>query len=129
MASGRHGNADGVHSSVALSAVPGCPQRKCGKRPTLCGRKDTTPTARIYLEACARLVTALADHYGKNPTVIGWQLDNEPGNPQQTFDAVSERAFEQWLKNRYGTLDELNRVYNAPSGAMSLPIVADPLSV
>jgi beta-galactosidase len=76
------------------------------------GRKGYNTNSPHYLEACARVVTALADHYGKNPTVIGWQLDNEPGNPQQTFDAVSERAFEQWLKNRYGTLDELNRVYN-----------------
>ena len=76
------------------------------------GRKGYNTNSPHYLEACARVVTALADHYGKNPTVIGWQLDNEPGNPQQTFDAVSERAFEQWLKNRYGTLGELNRVYN-----------------
>ncbi len=76
------------------------------------GRKGYNTNSPHYLEACARVVAALADHYGKNPTVIGWQLDNEPGNPQQTFDAVSERAFQQWLKNRYGTLDELNRVYN-----------------
>ena len=76
------------------------------------GRKGYNTNSPHYLEACARVVTALADHYGKNLTVIGWQLDNEPGNPQQTFDAVSERAFQQWLKNRYGTLDELNRVYN-----------------
>ena len=76
------------------------------------GRKGYNTNSPHYLEACARVVTALADHYGKNPTVIGWQLDNEPGNPQQTFDAVSERAFQQWLKNRYGTLDELNRIYN-----------------
>lgn len=76
------------------------------------GRKGYNTNSSHYLEACARVVTALADHYGKNPTVIGWQLDNEPGNPQQTFDAVSEIAFQQWLKNRYGSLDELNRVYN-----------------
>ena len=76
------------------------------------GRKGYNTNSAHYLDACARIVTALADHFGKNPTVIGWQLDNEPANPQQTFDPVSERAFQQWLKKRYGTLDELNRVYN-----------------
>jgi beta-galactosidase len=76
------------------------------------GRKGYNTNSSHYLDACSRIVTALADHYGKNPTVIGWQLDNEPANPQQTFDPVSERAFQVWLKNRYGTLDELNRVYN-----------------
>ena len=76
------------------------------------GRKGYNTNSSHYLDACARIVTALAEHYGKNPTVIGWQLDNEPANPQQTFDPVSERAFQQWLKKRYGTLEELNRVYN-----------------
>jgi len=76
------------------------------------GRKGYNTNSPHYLDACARIVTALADHYGKNPTVIGWQLDNEPGNPQQSFDPVSERAFQEWLKKRYGTLDELNRVWN-----------------
>lgn len=76
------------------------------------GRKGYNTNSTHYLEACARIVTALADHYGKNSTVIGWQLDNEPGNPQQSFDPVSEIAFQKWLKNRYGSLDELNRVYN-----------------
>ena len=45
------------------------------------GRKGYNTNSLHYLDACARIVTALADHYGKNPTVIGWQLDNEPGNP------------------------------------------------
>ncbi len=76
------------------------------------GRKGYNTNSLHYLDACARIVTALADHYGKNPTVIGWQLDNEPGNPQQSFDPVSEHAFQEWLKKRYGTLEELNRVWN-----------------
>ncbi len=76
------------------------------------GRKGYNTNSSHYLDACARIVTALAEHYGKNSTVIGWQLDNEPANPQETFDPVSERAFQEWLRKRYGTLEELNRVYN-----------------
>lgn len=76
------------------------------------GRKGYCTSSPNYLEASGHIVTALAEHYGHNPGVIGWQLDNEPGFPFQSYDPVSERAFQQWLKKRYGTLDELNRVWN-----------------
>ena len=76
------------------------------------GRKGYNTNSAHYLDACSRIVTALADHYGKNPGVIGWQLDNEPGNPFQEYDPVSLKAFQGWLQKKYGTLDELNRVWN-----------------
>ncbi len=76
------------------------------------GRKGYCTSSENYLAACARIVTALAEQYGRHPGVIGWQLDNEPGYPFQSFDPVSKRAFQLWLKNRYGTLDALNRAWN-----------------
>ncbi len=76
------------------------------------GRKGYCTSSQNYLDACARIVTALAEHYGHNPGVIGWQLDNEPGFPFQSYDPVSEQAFQAWLQKRYGTLKELNRVWN-----------------
>ena len=66
------------------------------------GRKGYNTNSPHYLDACSRIVTALAEHYGQNPAVIGWQLDNEPGNPFQEYDPVSEKAFQEWLKKRYG---------------------------
>lgn len=76
------------------------------------GRKGYNTNSSNYLDASQRLVTALAEHYGDNEGVIGWQLDNEPGYPFQSFDPDSERAFRKWLQQRYGTLKELNRVWN-----------------
>lgn len=76
------------------------------------GRKGYCTSSRNYLDACARIVTALALHYGKNPGVIGWQLDNEPGHPPQAYDAVTEKAFQGWLEKRYGTLEKLNQAWN-----------------
>jgi beta-galactosidase len=81
-------------------------------RYTYGGRKGYCTSSPHYLEACARIVTALAEHYGHHPDVIGWQLDNEPGYPFQSYDPVSEQAFQAWLKKRYGSLEELNRVWN-----------------
>jgi beta-galactosidase len=76
------------------------------------GRKGYCTSSPNYEAACTRIVTALAEHYGENSGVIGWQLDNEPGYPFQAFDPDSERAFRAWLQKRYGTLKELNRVWN-----------------
>jgi beta-galactosidase len=76
------------------------------------GRKGYCTSSENYLDACARIVTALAEHYGNNPGVIGWQLDNEPGHPPQAYDPVTEKAFQAWLEKRYGTLEKLNREWN-----------------
>jgi beta-galactosidase len=76
------------------------------------GRKGYCTSSQNYLDACARVVTALAEHYGRNSGVIGWQLDNEPGYPFTSYDPVSEKAFQVWLEKRYGTLDNLNRIWN-----------------
>lgn len=76
------------------------------------GRKGYCTNSQNYLNACARIVTALSEHYGHNPGVIGWQLDNEPGYPFECYDPNSERAFQAWLKKYYGTLDALNRAWN-----------------
>jgi beta-galactosidase len=76
------------------------------------GRKGYCTSSQNYLQACTRIVSAMAENYGQHPGVIGWQLDNEPGFPFQSYDPVSEQAFRLWLQKRYRTIDELNRVWN-----------------
>jgi beta-galactosidase len=76
------------------------------------GRKGYCVNSANYLAACARVVEALAQHYGHHSGVIGWQLDNEPGIPFECLDANCEHAFQQWLARRYGSLETLNRVWN-----------------
>lgn len=63
------------------------------------------PTFRRYSE---RVITELAKRYGKNPAVVGWQLDNEPNSPPD-FSPSSQQAFREWLRARYKTIDALNR--------------------
>ncbi|HEY3835213.1 MAG TPA: beta-galactosidase [Bryobacteraceae bacterium] len=76
------------------------------------GRKGYCTNSPNYLEASARVTTALAAHYGSHPGVIGWQLDNEPGFPFRCYDPNCEHAFQRWLKQHYETLDALNRAWN-----------------
>mgnify|MGYP003343760057 CR=1 FL=1 len=43
------------------------------------------------MRASRRIVQAMAEHYGSNPNVIGWQIDNELGDPE-CFDAATRAA-------------------------------------
>jgi beta-galactosidase len=76
------------------------------------GRKGYCTNSANYLDASARITKALAEHYGSHASVIGWQLDNEPGIPFECLDQNCEHGFQVWLQKRYGSLDELNRVWN-----------------
>ncbi len=59
-----------------------------------------------YREFCRRIAERMAERFGKNPAVIGWQIDNEYTLP--TYDAEAQQQFQDWLKAKYKTLDSLN---------------------
>jgi beta-galactosidase len=63
------------------------------------------PAYRFYAERVAR---AVVQRYADHPAVIGYQVDNEPGNPLPHNEHTFQR-FVDWLRARYGTVDELNR--------------------
>lgn len=76
------------------------------------GRKGYCVNSPDYLDACARIVAAMGEHYGHHPGIIGWQLDNEPGAPFGCYDPNCERAFQRWLQKKYSTIDALNKSWN-----------------
>ena len=49
----------------------------------------------------------MAEHYGENPLVIGWQLDNEYN--RVCYCERCKAQFQQFLGEKYSTLDELNQ--------------------
>ncbi len=59
-----------------------------------------------YRELSRAMAEQLAKRFGHNPYVIGWQIDNEYASV--SFDDATKAQFQQWLKARYGTLDNLN---------------------
>ncbi|MDD4513984.1 beta-galactosidase [Massilibacteroides sp.] len=64
---------------------------------------------RAYVE---NIVSKLAEHYGKNPTVIGWQIDNEPGHYGLVdYSQNAQGKFRLWLQKKYGTIEKLNEVW------------------
>jgi beta-galactosidase len=59
-----------------------------------------------YRELARTIAEQMAKRFGHNPWVLGWQIDNEYADV--SFDPATKAQFQQWLKARYGTLDNLN---------------------
>ena len=74
------------------------------------GSRDTyCPSAPAYRGASSRIAAALAERYGRHPSLVAWHVHNEYG----TFcycDHVAS-AFQRWLGQRYGDLDALNAAW------------------
>ena len=59
-----------------------------------------------YRELARKIVEQMAKRFGHNPWVIGWQIDNEYA--EDSYDPGTKAQFQQWVKNHYGTLNNLN---------------------
>ena len=66
-----------------------------------------------YRTECRRIVTALAERYGRHPALHMWQTDNEYGchDTVLSFSAAAASAFRGWLAARYGTVAALNAAW------------------
>lgn len=73
-------------------------------------RHNSCPNSAVYRKYSTRLAEKLAERYQKYDNIIGWHISNEYGG--ECYCENCEKAFRVWLKERYGTLDELNRVWN-----------------
>jgi beta-galactosidase len=66
-----------------------------------------------FRQAADRIVTALAERFGQQPAVVGWQVDNEIGchGTGHCFCDHCWAAFQRWLEGKYKTLDHLNQAW------------------
>jgi beta-galactosidase len=68
---------------------------------------------RGYRAECAKIVTALAERYGRNPHVAAWQTDNEYGCHDTTlsYSDAALHAFRDWCAQRYQSPQALNKAW------------------
>lgn len=75
-------------------------------------RQHWRPTSPIFREHALRLVRAMAERYGAHPALAAWHVSNELGcHNVYDFSDDAAAAFRVWLRDRYGTLEELNRAW------------------
>ena len=75
-------------------------------------RRHYCPHSAAYREYAVRVVTALAEHYRNHPAVLLWHIDNEYAcHISECFCEASIAAFRQWLQDRHGTLENLNKAW------------------
>ena len=79
-------------------------RRKFGSRHNSC---PNSPTYRKYSVA---LAGKIAERYKDYDNIVAWHISNEYGG--FCYCENCEKAFRSWLKEKYGTIDELNRAWN-----------------
>lgn len=78
-------------------------RRKYGRRHNSC---PNSPTFRRY---AGQMASKLAERYKDHPALLLWHVNNEIGI--RCYCDNCERAFREWLKQRYGTLEQLNQAW------------------
>ena len=68
-------------------------------------------TSPVYREKVKQINQQLAARFGRHPGVIMWHLSNEYGG--ECHCALCQQAFRDWLKEKYGTIEAVNKAWNA----------------
>lgn len=78
-----------------------------GQRAEHGNRQQFSFTDPLYRKFAHDIAEQMAMHFGHNPDVVGWQLDNEYAEPD--FGPSAQQQFHQWLERKYGTIANLNQ--------------------
>jgi len=108
---------------VVIGTPTNCPPRwLCEKHPDILPVGDNGKTnpigirghrcmnSPVFREYAGRIVDRLAAHYKNFGNVIAWQIDNELEANICYCETCTDKHRE-WLKNKYGTIEALNRAY------------------
>ncbi len=63
------------------------------------------------LECGMELARRMASHWAGCDAIVGWHLDNEYGDEPDCHCPLCRQKFQQWLAERYGDSDRLNRTW------------------
>lgn len=80
--------------------------RDDGRREFFNARHNHCLTSPVYREKVRRINTLLAERYKDHPALGMWHISNEYGG--ECHCDLCQEKFREWLKERYGTIDNLN---------------------
>lgn len=81
-----------------------------GRKRKFGGRHNSCPNSPTYRKYSVRMAGKLAERYKDHPGLLIWHVSNEYGGYCYCDNCAA--AFRTWLKERYGTLDALNKAWN-----------------
>ncbi|EHB59600.1 beta-galactosidase [Paenibacillus lactis] len=81
-----------------------------GRKRRFGGRHNSCPNSPTYRKYAKLMASKLAERYKDHPAVLIWHVSNEYGG--YCYCDNCAEAFRVWLKQRYGTLDALNKAWN-----------------
>ncbi|WP_274363561.1 beta-galactosidase [Paenibacillus thermotolerans] len=81
-----------------------------GRKRKFGGRHNSCPNSPTYRKYAQRLAAKMAERYKDHPGLLIWHVSNEYGG--YCYCERCEEAFRGWLKQRYGTLEKLNKAWN-----------------
>ncbi|MCH5210588.1 MAG: beta-galactosidase [Oscillospiraceae bacterium] len=77
-------------------------------------RRHCNLNSEKYRFFVSRITEKIAEHYSKYKNIVAWQLDNEINCECDLYYSESDhRAFREYLKNKFGSLDNLNEAIGA----------------
>ena len=74
-------------------------------------RHNACPNSPNFLRLAGALAGKLAERYGANDHLIAWHISNELGGRCYCDNCAA--AFRVWLERKYGSIEALNRAWNA----------------
>lgn len=81
-----------------------------GRRHKFGNRHNACPNSLVYQKFASRLVEKLVERYGSNEHIVCWHVNNEYGG--ECFCENCEKAFRIWLKDKYRTIEAINKAWN-----------------
>ncbi|MGC4153062.1 MAG: beta-galactosidase [Propionicimonas sp.] len=83
-----------------------------GTRLEFGSRQSYCPSSPVWRSHLLRFCRLMAERYGDHPAVRMWHVSNEYGDElSRCWCDESARAFREWLRRRYGTIEGLNEAW------------------
>ncbi len=74
-------------------------------------RQHASFASPLYRELSFKMIEKLAEHYGSDSRIMGWQLDNEPA-VQFDYNPAAEKEFRKFLREKYNNnIQALNKAW------------------